>query len=74
MASQPRPLLGELLLRRGLISSAQLKEALEKQAGTTSQLGEILIGMGAINREQLSETLELQDRLARGEGTTEADA
>ena len=70
MPSHPKPLLGELLLRRGVISSDQLTEALQTQAGTTKHLGEILVEMGAISPEQLTETLKLQEQLARGGGDT----
>jgi type IV pilus assembly protein PilB len=67
MTSQRKPLLGELLIRHGLVSAAQLNEALQKQEGTAKQLGEILVEMGAISREQLSDMLNLQRQLARAE-------
>ncbi len=65
MASQARPLLGELLLCHGLISRAQLEKALREQKDSGKRLGEILIAEGAITEEQLTEMLALQREGAR---------
>jgi hypothetical protein len=53
-------LLGTILLRAGVISSAQLTEAIENQKTTMRSLGDILKTMGAINSTILSEFVSLQ--------------
>ena len=45
-AESPAPLLGDLLVRHGLVSPAGLSEALALQRGTTRRLGGVLIGIG----------------------------
>jgi type IV pilus assembly protein PilB len=45
--------LGDLLVAEGLISDAQLKQALAEQKGKTDKLGSILVHLGFINEEQL---------------------
>ena len=45
--------LGDLLVAEGLISDAQLKQALVDQKGKTEKLGSILVRLGFINEEQL---------------------
>jgi type IV pilus assembly protein PilB len=45
--------LGDLLVAEGLISDAQLKQALADQKGKTEKLGSILVRLGFINEEQL---------------------
>jgi type IV pilus assembly protein PilB len=64
MASGTRPLLGQLLVRHGLITPAQLEEALRRQLTTGKLLGETLIEMGAIGREDLGRMLERQQQAA----------
>ena len=45
--------LGDLLVAEGLITEAQLKEALGDQKGKTDKLGSILVRLGFITEEQL---------------------
>lgn len=56
--SAPMPL-GELLLSKGLLTEAQLKEALESQQSEERHrlLGEVLVDMGFIDQACISETL-----------------
>ena len=65
MAGQSRPMLGELMVEHGLISRAQLKEALRRQRGTLQYVGQILVRMGAITRADLRRMLEVQHMLGR---------
>lgn len=52
--------LGTLLKESGLVSSAQIDEALRMQVGGNRRLGYILISMGAISEEQLLTVLSRQ--------------
>ena len=45
--------LGDLLVAEGLITDAQLRQALADQKGKTDKLGTILVGLGFITEEQL---------------------
>src|SRR5437867_3145120 len=45
--------LGDLLVAEGLITDAQLRQALSDQKGKTDKLGTILVGLGFISEEQL---------------------
>ena len=72
MSERSRPLLGELMVRHGLITSAQLEEALLRQRFTFRYVGEILVEMGAITRVDLNEMLQLQHTLGRGPHTAAA--
>src|SRR5438128_5528286 len=45
--------LGDLLVAEGLITNAQLRQALSDQKGKTDKLGTILVGLGFITEEQL---------------------
>src|SRR2546427_1086515 len=45
--------LGDLLVAEGLITEAQLRQALAEQKGKTEKLGSILAGLGFITEEQL---------------------
>ena len=65
MARHSGPLLGQLMLDHGLITQAQLEEALGRQHSTFKYIGEILIDMGAITRRELTRMLELQHRLSQ---------
>lgn len=60
-ASQPgvKVLLGELLVERGLLSEAQLRDALEEQKRCSHRklLGEILIELSIVTEEQVVEAL-----------------
>lgn len=53
-------MLGELLLRHGIISDPQLADALVNQKGSGEYLGQILVEAGAITKEQLEEMLAVQ--------------
>ena len=51
--------IGDILIEQGLITSKQLKEALEVQKnGNKKRLGEIFVETGAITREELYEVLQ----------------
>jgi len=53
-----RKLIGDLLLEQGLITRAQLDEALSEQKVSREKLGAILVRKGIISELQLIETLE----------------
>jgi type II secretory ATPase GspE/PulE/Tfp pilus assembly ATPase PilB-like protein len=57
-----RPKLGELLLRLGYITEAQLQAALEEQARTGDLLGQILLRRGYVKEEDLARVLADQQR------------
>jgi hypothetical protein len=56
----PSMLLGEMLVRRGLITPAQLEVALLRQQQRGGHVGSILVRMGAITAEQLLTALPAQ--------------
>lgn len=58
-----REKLGELLVRDGVVSDAQVGEALKQQKEKGGKLGAILISRGLITEEQLAETLACQKGL-----------
>lgn len=58
--SQRKALLGFLLVERGLISAAQLSEALEIQARTGEYVGSLLVRLGYLNETKLMEILAEQ--------------
>jgi type IV pilus assembly protein PilB len=49
----PKKPLGQLLLERGLVSQAQLDEALRIQSNTTEQLGRILVDLGHVTERDV---------------------
>src|SRR5579863_9592682 len=49
---KPHVYLGELLVKKGVISSEQLQDALEEQKKTGLPLGSTLIRMGIVSEEQ----------------------
>ncbi len=53
-------LLGNLLLKAGIINERQLKVALEQQKKTLRSLGDVLLSMELVKPEQLSQILDLQ--------------
>ncbi len=55
-----RELLGDMLVRAGIITRHQLEEALEEQKRTLKRLGDILVASGAVTRQALRETTQLQ--------------
>ena len=62
---QKRILIGDLLVNLGLITDAQLHEALARQKQTGTKLGETLIELGSISEESLINTLTLQLGVAK---------
>jgi len=57
---QPRKRIGDILVESGLISKAQLEQALQEQKGTGMKLGDLLIARGYITEQQKIEVLEFQ--------------
>jgi len=60
--------LGELLVKRGLVSLEQIEEALKIQATTGKRLGDILVERGYITREALEGVLEEYKASAEANG------
>jgi len=60
------PMLGEMLLRRAMISQENLDRALAEQKGSKRRLGEILVEMNLITHAELAQLLE--EQLAEREG------
>ena len=54
------PRLGEILVSRGLVSEAQLADALAMQALSGGLLGQLLIRMGALSESDLNKLLSEQ--------------
>ena len=59
-------MLGEMLLRRAMISQENLDRALAEQKGSKRRLGEILVEMNLITHAELAQLLE--EQLAEREG------
>lgn len=59
-ASQLPYRLGDLLVRRHLISNEQLSRALQQQARLGGKLGQVLVDLGYINARTLNRTLRKQ--------------
>ena len=55
--ARPRGLLGEVLVTRGLVTEAQVAQALQQQAGSGKRLGEVLVDMGALDERGLVDAL-----------------
>ncbi len=55
-----KPLLGELLIEQGALSSAQLQEALEEQGRTGERLGSILVRRGFVTEQAMMAVLAEQ--------------
>jgi hypothetical protein len=55
-----RPKIGELLVAAGVIDTAALEAALEKQRSEGGRLGKILLGMGVLDEEMLVRTVARQ--------------
>ena len=53
-------MLGELLIKSGVITAEQLAQALEEEAHSRKKLGEVLEAMGLISPEILSVKLREQ--------------
>lgn len=58
--SQSRMLIGEMLVRSGLISTGQLLEALTRQKSEGRRLGEILVDSGALTVDRIERFLQSQ--------------
>lgn len=56
------PRIGQILLKRGVISQAQLDEAIRRQAESGGRIGEILIAHGFATAAELSEALSTQHK------------
>lgn len=52
--------LGQILMRKGHISPAELEEVLEMQSQKMQSLGSLLIGQGHITTDQLATALQEQ--------------
>src|SRR5688572_15473077 len=52
--------LGEMLVAAGLLTPAQLSEALTEQARTGGRLGDVLLAKGLVNESQITQTLSNQ--------------
>ncbi len=50
-------LFGELLVRLGLVTSAQIEEALAQQRRTGQRIGQSLVSLGYVSRERLQQVL-----------------
>jgi adenylate cyclase len=55
--SEPSPPFGDLLVKLGLVSAAQVEEALALQALSGQRVGEALISLGYVSRDQLQSAL-----------------
>ncbi len=55
-----KELLGDMLVRAGLVSEGNLAAALEEQKRTLKRLGDILVQRGAVERSSLREMAQLQ--------------
>lgn len=58
--NQDKIRVGEVLLQKGLISSAQLNDALATQRTSHQKLGEILVQQGAVTPKQVRQALQEQ--------------
>jgi hypothetical protein len=57
---QPRPRLGQVLVRNGYVSDEDINRALAEQARSGKLIGEILVEQGAVSRPIVSRALEEQ--------------
>lgn len=57
--------LGEVLVSLGLVTPAQLEEALREQRSTGRRLGEILVSRGLVRPDQLADALARREGLKR---------
>ena len=55
MSAESRPVMGELLLREGILTEAQLTKALDAQKHSGGRLGYHLIRLGYVNVQRLSQ-------------------
>ncbi|MCZ0973740.1 hypothetical protein O1L55_25330 [Streptomyces albulus] len=59
-AGQKRPRIGELLVQRGLLTPAQVDEALLQQSAPGKRLGALLVELGMVDERSLIEALSVQ--------------
>ncbi|WP_328379764.1 GspE/PulE family protein [Streptomyces sp. NBC_00440] len=59
-AGQQRPRIGELLVQRGLLTPAQVDEALLQQSTSGKRLGTLLVELGMVDERSLIEALSVQ--------------
>lgn len=52
--------LGQILIEAGLVTQAQLKQALERQLETGERLGQVILGMGLGSQEGVAEAIAQQ--------------
>jgi hypothetical protein len=62
-AAGPREPVGELLVKSGRITRAQLDEALAEQQRTSEKFGEVLVRKGRLSKPELAALLTFQERL-----------
>ena len=62
MASMKDALLGRIAVEKGMITDAQLEQALREQDRSPKTLGEILVAKGLLDDAKLSACLQEQDR------------
>src|ERR671931_1647708 len=55
-----KDLIGNMLVRAGIITEAQLQEALETQRRTLMRLGDVLVSSGMMTREHFAAMVQLQ--------------
>jgi tetratricopeptide (TPR) repeat protein len=60
LSNQPDERLGRSLVRRGILSTGQVREALKAQARLDMKLGEVLLSLGILDRTSLAEELVCQ--------------
>ena len=60
LSNQAEERLGQSLVRRGILSTAQVRDALRAQAGMEKKLGEVLLSLGVLDRTSLAEELVCQ--------------
>jgi hypothetical protein len=56
--------LGEILVERGTVTSAQLTRVLDRQSGRQQMLGELLVESGLVSQAELDEALKMQAAMA----------
>ncbi|MFE3683334.1 hypothetical protein ACFXPM_08805, partial [Streptomyces sp. NPDC059095] len=59
-AQEARPRIGELLVRRGLLTPAQVDEALLQQSASGKRLGALLVELAMVDERSLIEALSVQ--------------
>ena len=65
MANAMKKMLGESLVRKGLITRGQLMEALRVQSRTGEFLGQVLIKLGMVTEEDMNSELGFEDQSSK---------